>query len=88
MTIILQDLAQTKDTKSALDCANPSHVLLLPVETACEISALAFSSCGRYLFAAILVPLEKRVHLCAWDVSNKLPQFFGEESLPVESLLR
>ena len=87
MTIVLQDLAQTKDPQSVIDCANPSHVLLLPVETACEVSALVFSGCGRYLFAAISVPLEKRVHLCAWDVTTKLPSFLGEDSLPVESLL-
>lgn len=87
MTIVLQDLATKADKNSALDSQNPSHNLILPIETACEVSALSFSTCGRYLFAAIIIPSEKRVHLCAWEISNKQPYFFGEDSLPVESLL-
>jgi len=61
MSIVLQDLTLIQNKNSALDSSNPTIRLLLPIETACEIGALIFTNCGRYLFAVIIIPSEKRV---------------------------
>jgi hypothetical protein len=66
MTVVLYDLSSQDPTLKGL---HPSHVLLLPVDAVCHISALHFSSDGRYLFAACIAPVEKQVHLLAWDLA-------------------
>lgn len=86
MTVVLYDLA-FKEAKGSTDSPNPTHVLLLPIETVCEITALQFSNDGRFLFAAVITPSEKKVYLLAWDLTNKTPVFLSSECLPVESVL-
>ena len=56
MTIALYDL---KHQKVNSDAQSPSEVLLLPFESPCFVSSLKFSSDGRFLIAAVIVPNDK-----------------------------
>jgi hypothetical protein len=56
MTVALYDLQQRKANSEP---QSPSEVLLLPFDSPCYVSNLKFSSDGRFLIAAVIVPNDK-----------------------------